>query len=627
MSTTPKPSKFDLSNLIFKIEGIKLKLENPPKRGKISVTLQAKKDNTMPDKKDSVIESNHEKVNGEMEWKMNTDIVLDGRGLILVDIKEHHRSNPFASKSLVPNQFSLKNEDIFDTFVKSGVTGDTQEFILPEEHLTIILSLSCHSLENILKTFSPPQSLVSRLGKYQAGLDLMLQIATVLGGLNSKAGVVIGAVTQAFELLKSQEKCHKDILDLFAHMGDMLSVIADADPLKQHSKRVGGLIESTLNCIKDAVEQVLLKCRENMLKQLIFSSELAETISGFRDEFDNLREKYKLVLTQVTALLTLSSENARILMERLKPQPREGYKTCVDATRVSLLSDLVKSIKENSIVLLHGLAGTGKSSVMGSLEQKFHQRPVDSNLTGIELAVSFHCTRGTRSQDLSVLVPTLVYNIAQKFPAFGIYLANNLGIATSGGLYYQFKNLLHQPLASLKEENEYPTSQILVIIDALDEWAQDDESRKVFLVEIQRLCKNHDWLHFMITSRPNAEIMEALSSGKHLKTIDIQQDPNTQSDIENFLKQCLRTDKTMKQTITPDDELWLLSYVQSLFILADTAFKFLAQGLDPRKQLNILKKTQNGSKSGLNSYDVLYNLYTTVLEEAIQNHRMIKETI
>lgn len=58
-----------------------------------------------------------------------------------------------------------------------------------------------------------------------------------------------------------------DILGLFVHMGEMLSVIADAGPLKQHSKKVKELIESTLNCIKGAVEQVLIKCSENMFSE------------------------------------------------------------------------------------------------------------------------------------------------------------------------------------------------------------------------------------------------------------------------------------------------------------------------------------------------------------------------
>lgn len=78
-----------MDSLIFKIEGapvlatcdmlicecerlgIKLQLEKPPKAGKISVTLQAKR-NSMVDRKDSVVESKYQKVNSKMEWKMNT---------------------------------------------------------------------------------------------------------------------------------------------------------------------------------------------------------------------------------------------------------------------------------------------------------------------------------------------------------------------------------------------------------------------------------------------------------------------------------------------------------------------------------------------------------------------------
>ncbi|KAF9059281.1 hypothetical protein BDP27DRAFT_1371671 [Rhodocollybia butyracea] len=199
MSTTPKP-KLKLSKLVFKIEAIKLKLDNPPKSGKISITLRAKNDNTL-DENGGFAKGSRQKVDSEMQWEINSNIVVDPEGAITVDIKEHHRTKPLSAKSLVSDPLSLKHEIIFDKFVKSGVTGDTQEFILTGTDLTIILCISAYSLDHILKTFSPPESIVSKLGKYQAGLEVILQIATALGGLNAAAGAVLSAATQAFEML------------------------------------------------------------------------------------------------------------------------------------------------------------------------------------------------------------------------------------------------------------------------------------------------------------------------------------------------------------------------------------------------------------------------------------------
>ncbi|KAF9058811.1 hypothetical protein BDP27DRAFT_1319295 [Rhodocollybia butyracea] len=140
MSTTLNP-KLDLSNLVFKIEAIKLKLDNPPKKGKISVTLQAKKDGTL-DEKGGLAKSSRQNVNSEMQWKMESSIFVDATGIIAVDIEEHHRIKPFSAKSLVSNPLSLKNEEVFDKFVKSGVTGDAQEFTLVGNDSTIKLSIS-----------------------------------------------------------------------------------------------------------------------------------------------------------------------------------------------------------------------------------------------------------------------------------------------------------------------------------------------------------------------------------------------------------------------------------------------------------------------------------------------------
>ncbi|KAE9386524.1 hypothetical protein BT96DRAFT_519438 [Gymnopus androsaceus JB14] len=270
----------------------------------------------------------------------------------------------------------------------------------------------------------------------------------------------------------------------------------------------------------------------------------------------------------------------------------------------------------NSIVLIHGRAGTGKSCIAGSLAQIIHkkQHPV---LTEIELAMSFHCIRDSRDKDVSVLVPTLVYQLALEFPEFGEKLASNSHLDTSGDLSTQFDDLLFDPLMELKKEGKTKISKkIAIIVDGLDEWGQEDD-RISFLTKLQTLCEMHNWMRFVITSRPNPEIGHAFlpdHSGL-FKRIDLSEDERTMDDIAVYIKSYRFNHPKLKNTVSELEMLSLLPYINSLFILADVVCKFIAQS--PCNNFKILANAETGYKSGRNSYDVLYSLYETVLTESL----------
>ncbi|KAE9387858.1 hypothetical protein BT96DRAFT_981269, partial [Gymnopus androsaceus JB14] len=301
---------------------------------------------------------------------------------------------------------------------------------------------------------------------------------------------------------------------------------------------------------------------------------------------------------------------------RLRPDLHPGHKQCLKGTRVEFLNEIILSMLANSIVLIHGRAGTGKSCIAGSLAQIIHKKQ-HPELNAIELVMSFHCIRDSRDKDVSVLVPTMVYQLALEFPEFGKKLMSNSNLDISGDLSAQFDNLLFDPLMELKEEGKTKFSKkIAIIVDGLDEWGQEDE-RVLLLTKLQTLCEIHDWMRFVVTSRPNPEIGETSIPDYPgiFKRIDLSQDKKTEDDIAVYIKSYRANHQKLRNAVSELEMMTLLPYINSLFILADVVCKFVAQ--NPSNNFKILTNAETGYKSGKNSYDVLYSLYETVLAESL----------
>lgn len=270
---------------------------------------------------------------------------------------------------------------------------------------------------------------------------------------------------------------------------------------------------------------------------------------------------------------------------------------------------------ENSIVWIYGIAGTGKSSIAGSFTEMIKNKE-DTRLADITLALSFHCYRAHREEDVTRLIPRFAYDLALRFPAFGEKLATDPNLSAAGGIMDQFKNLIHSPLTLLKKEGQIPEAKIVLIMDALDEWGQEND-RILLVKNLQKLCREHIWIRIIITSRPNLELKNLFKNEEDglLKKIDLNADEKTGDDIIVFIQDFMsnRPQVVLEQI----DISILLPYINSLFILADVTCKFIAQ--NPSNNIRILKNEISGSKSGQDSFEVLRGMYELVLKESLRD--------
>ncbi|THU96714.1 hypothetical protein K435DRAFT_858277 [Dendrothele bispora CBS 962.96] len=105
------------------------------------------------------------------------------------------------------------------------------------------------------------------------------------------------------------------------------------------------------------------------------------------------------------------------LREKLNPilNPVRKLDTCMEGTRQQLLQDLCEWAlnSQNTLAWIYGIAGTGKSAVAVTLAEKF--RSMQDQIT---LALTFHCVKGQETSNLSLLVPTICYQLAAVCPGY-----------------------------------------------------------------------------------------------------------------------------------------------------------------------------------------------------------------
>ena len=114
-------------------------------------------------------------------------------------------------------------------------------------------------------------------------------------------------------------------------------------------------------------------------------------------------------------MLILGTKQDLEVLERLRPINAArfgGGQHCLEDTRVEPLGRIDEWLKSSrTLFWLHGLAGSGKSSIAGSVRDKFEEAKV--------LAGSFFCKRDSPEQrDIGRIIPNLSYGLSLKCKAY-----------------------------------------------------------------------------------------------------------------------------------------------------------------------------------------------------------------
>ncbi|OBT63596.1 hypothetical protein VE03_07330 [Pseudogymnoascus sp. 23342-1-I1] len=270
---------------------------------------------------------------------------------------------------------------------------------------------------------------------------------------------------------------------------------------------------------------------------------------------------------------------------------------CLRGTRRDVLNriqDWVESPTGEVIFWLHGMAGTGKTSVALTVATALNTgRPFTEGRQpprSVFLGASFFFKQGdTTRNGTKTFFPTLARRLAQGFPDIGVQIAyaveKNLEIGTKAP-QQQLDGLIFKPLSVIDTETFIPV-RLVIVVDALDECI--DQKEVDDLVGMLRALEDlHQvQLRVLITSRRDDHILrsfeklpiEMYSPSVLDKVRSPAKEDNEVDDITKYLIHTLAKIASERDVpaswISGDSIASLSKKADGLFIYAATMCRFL----------------------------------------------------
>ena len=294
----------------------------------------------------------------------------------------------------------------------------------------------------------------------------------------------------------------------------------------------------------------------------------------------------------------------------MRPSHKADYRTvlgeltlkreeCTTGTRVKILEDITKWANNSSpqsprVFWLTGQAGSGKTTIAYTIAKRFGKGR-NADLPQTILGGTFLCSRQfEETREGTRIVPTIAYQLTRRCKSYAsaLHSAQNFD-AVHYDLPTQFRDLLIGPW-------QHSTPQFplhLIVIDALDEIKGDGGSE--FLRELLTLIDEYNLrgFKFLVTSRPNPEVVTLCESFKSEAVCWLQFVPieEAQLDIKTYLK------TNLPKLASSPELAELVHQADGLFIYAATAVKYLTphRSITVREQTKMLKNLVSKShKSG-----------------------------
>lgn len=286
----------------------------------------------------------------------------------------------------------------------------------------------------------------------------------------------------------------------------------------------------------------------------------------------------------------------------------EGYsdrKPCLEGTRVKEISQIIAWLlsNEKQILLLHGVAGCGKSTVATSIETHFR---------GFHRLGAFICFKRNATFPGSVIC-----TVAYKLAVFDSNINEHVTAVSDSDILsatssFQFEKLLLLPLQAAWDKGV--TSPFVIVLESLDEFGDQTMREPLLKIVFEMFSKLPKNCRILVTARSEYDIISAAQRSS--SAVDMMLlDHGTESSREDVLRY-LEHEMTVQCQLIPkdlDEQKTLRSMASSangLFIWASTAVAFVAH--PPHRSRDHLQEllAQKGQPLGLET------LYETALESS-----------
>jgi hypothetical protein len=314
-----------------------------------------------------------------------------------------------------------------------------------------------------------------------------------------------------------------------------------------------------------------------------------------------------------------------------RKRKKEHASICETDTRTQMIQTIEEWFydSEQPLCWLHGHAGTGKSTIAHTIAHLCRK-----NLLAATFFFSRARENGDHRGDISKLIPTLAYQIAEFIPLIRAkmhaVLQDNPTLLTQT-IQDQFSKLIAEPLLRTTVPG-----RLLVIIDGLDECQARDSAIELIrsLGETTSTCQFP--LRFLLTSRGERDIeatFNSLNTGNTRTVLPLTL-RNSKDDVRTYLRsRLLKIRKDHHLIMQNEPESWprgsdleqLVTNSEGFFLYASTAVKFIGDGNTPQTIGDENAPPQEKLRTILAGQHVgVDGLYTQVITEA---QRMLSDNL
>ncbi|KAJ8094906.1 hypothetical protein PM082_010122 [Marasmius tenuissimus] len=386
-------------------------------------------------------------------------------------------------------------------------------------------------------------------------------------------------------MLKDKLDMDGKVLDLVDTMNELYGcTTVKEDPLHNYQVLFDAMIEQSINCFLFISNYD----SENYPKHMLEES-LQHLKRRFSDEQLRVNTSTTLQVKDLVVALheLIEDVGQEVKLQALKMTILKPRYHCLPGTRVSTLTEIFKRDfgGNEPLLWLSGLAGTGKSAIMGSLSDCLIQMGCSSCL-----AAFIHFDRfDFRSP--SEFMKALTYQLAKFDPRLGEDIVGVIKrrphVINLTELSDQLQSLIIQPLQQHKPRllTEGP---IVVLIDGLDECMEGVSGSEEFRQLLQLFSNSgtfqlFPFLWFILASRPLEPIRTALTGAgqDHIHHIRLDMLSNSaRNNIRHYFtmkfEPLFRNNSNFEILCQQENTISELTELSGgLFIWAVTIFQFL----------------------------------------------------
>ncbi|KDQ13613.1 hypothetical protein BOTBODRAFT_111099 [Botryobasidium botryosum FD-172 SS1] len=462
-----------------------------------------------------------------------------------------------------------------------------------------------------------------------AQLDVVLKLLpSANGGATITIHPIINVAWQVvhglYQIPKNQLDRDDKVVRLIARIRDLYATVRALDgvgKIAELESIIEAILQQTIECVLFIREYVGLGFGTRVLHQTISSTDakIKEFEDALRDLEAAFRNRSLVHITLVTTRVSNRVEKMYILIDlmgQLTPVDMETFDLprCQPGTRSGEIQWITEWVMDpdadQRILWLPGPAGFGKSTLSATLADTF------ASLRRLGAFLFFSRDVEERSTP-SKVVRTLAYQLAlfdHRIADKVSKLLDESPFMARSHVRSQLAQLIVKPLCSVEALDD--DGPLVIILDALDECG-DVESRRSLLTALAAESRHlPSCVRILITSRPSDDIASAFDKQPHVKCRSLEITAENLKDVKAFLRHSLAQIAQSRRHLTLDPG-WpgcpvlrvLTTRAGGLFIWADTAVKYMDDGMNPVQRLDVLVS----GATPKDRVDSLSQLYATVL--------------